>query len=122
MFTAIFFIPSGNTRRLDTTYVRVCVRVCACARARVFAKYKVTFHNFMFEFPCIIRQYYIKDQRDATLAVCLLVTARLHVSDAFCVHHQEYKKLLPLPVQWQPTLDILTRYITFRHMTRTSGC
>jgi hypothetical protein len=30
--------------------------------------------NFMFEFPC----YYIKDQQDATLAVCLLVTARLH--------------------------------------------
>jgi hypothetical protein len=27
---------------------------------------------FMFEFPCIIRLYYIKDQQDATLAVCLL--------------------------------------------------
>jgi hypothetical protein len=31
----------------------------------------------MFEFPCIIRLYSIKDQQDATLAVCLLVTPRL---------------------------------------------
>jgi hypothetical protein len=30
----------------------------------------------MFEFPCIITQYYIKNQQDASLAVCLLVTAR----------------------------------------------
>jgi hypothetical protein len=33
--------------------------------------------HFMFTFPCIIRLYYIKDQQDATLAVCLLVTASL---------------------------------------------
>jgi hypothetical protein len=33
--------------------------------------------NCMFEFPCIIRLYYVKDRQDATLLVCLLVTARL---------------------------------------------
>jgi hypothetical protein len=32
---------------------------------------------FMFEFPCIIRLYYIRNQQEVTLAVCLLVTARL---------------------------------------------
>jgi hypothetical protein len=47
---------------------------------------------FMFEFPCIITIYYIKNQQDATLAVLFISHCKitLHVSDAFCVHHQEY--------------------------------
>ena len=47
---------------------------------------------FVFEFPCIIRLYYIKNQQDATLAVLFISHCEitLHVSDAFCVHHQEY--------------------------------
>ena len=47
--------------------------------------------NIMFEFPCIITLYYIKNQRDATLAVLFISNCKitLHVSDAFCVHHQE---------------------------------
>jgi hypothetical protein len=61
----------------------------------------------MFEFPCIIRLYYIKNQQDATLAVLFISHCKitphiiddarskphqitLHVSDAFCVHQQEY--------------------------------
>ena len=48
--------------------------------------------NFMFEFPCIISLYYIKNQQDATLAVLFISNCKitLYVSDAFCVHHQEY--------------------------------
>ena len=48
--------------------------------------------NFMFEFPCIMSLYYIKNQQDATLAVSFISNCNitLHVSDAFCVHHQEY--------------------------------
>jgi len=48
--------------------------------------------NFMFEFPCIISLYYIKNQQDTTLAVLFISHCKvtLHVSDAFCVHHQEY--------------------------------
>jgi len=36
--------------------------------------------------------YYIKNQLDATLAVLLISNCKitLHVSDTFCVHHQEY--------------------------------
>ena len=36
--------------------------------------------------------YYIKNQLDATLAVLFISHCKitLHVSDAFCVHHQEY--------------------------------
>jgi len=47
---------------------------------------------FMFEFPCIISLYHIKNQKDATLAVLFISHCKitLHVSDAFCVHHQEY--------------------------------
>ena len=47
---------------------------------------------FMFEFPCIISLYYIKNQHDATLAVLFISHCKiaLHVSDAFRVHHQEY--------------------------------
>ena len=47
---------------------------------------------FMFEFPCIITLDYIKNQQDATLAVLFISHCKitLHVSDAFCVHHQEY--------------------------------
>ena len=35
---------------------------------------------------------YIKNQRDATLAVLFISNRKitLHISDAFCVHHQEY--------------------------------
>ena len=51
---------------------------------------KVTLH-FMFEFPCIITLYYIKNQRDATLAVLFISNCKitLHVSEASRVHHQE---------------------------------
>jgi len=47
---------------------------------------------FMFEFLCIISLYYIKNQQDATLAVIFTSNCKitLHVSDASCVHHQEY--------------------------------
>jgi hypothetical protein len=40
----------------------------------------------MFEFPRIISLYYIKNQRDETLAVLFISTCMitLHVSDAFC--------------------------------------
>jgi hypothetical protein len=36
--------------------------------------------------------YYIKDEQDATLAVMFISNCKitLHISDAFCVHHQEY--------------------------------
>ena len=46
----------------------------------------------MFVFPGIITLYYIKNQLDATLAVLFISHCKiiLHVSDAFCVHHQEY--------------------------------
>ena len=69
--------------------------------------------NFMFEFPCIITLYYIKNQQDATLAVLFISHCKitLHVSDAFCT-----------AMQWQPTSDILTGYISSRPMARTSGC
>jgi hypothetical protein len=48
--------------------------------------------NFMFDFPCIISLYYIKNQQDATLAVLFISNCKitLHVSDASRVHHQEY--------------------------------
>ena len=38
------------------------------------------------------QRYYIKSQQDATLAVLFnsICKITLHVSDAFCVHHQEY--------------------------------
>ena len=40
----------------------------------------------------IIILYYIKNQQDATLAVLFISNCKitLRVSDAFCVHHQEY--------------------------------
>jgi len=46
----------------------------------------------MFEFPCIISLYYIKNQKDVTLAVKFISNCKitLHVSDAFCVPYQEY--------------------------------
>ena len=64
------------------THVRAClciggwVGVCVCAHARV----KI---NFIFEFPCIISLYYIRNQRDATLAVLFINNCKstLHVSD-----------------------------------------
>ena len=45
--------------------------------------------NFMFEFPCIITLYYIKNQLDATLAVLLIMHCKitLHVSEAESVRN-----------------------------------
>jgi hypothetical protein len=45
----------------------------------------------MFEFPCIVSLYYIRNQQDVTLAVSFISHCKitLHVTDAFCVHHQE---------------------------------
>ena len=39
--------------------------------------------NFMFEFPCFINLYYIKNQQDATLAILFISNCKitLHVSD-----------------------------------------
>jgi len=39
-----------------------------------------------------IHPYYIRNQKDASLAVSFISHCKitLHVSDAFCVHHQEY--------------------------------
>ena len=36
--------------------------------------------------------YYVKNQQDASLEVLFISHCKitLHVSDAFCVHHQEY--------------------------------
>ena len=46
----------------------------------------------MFEFPCNISVYYTKNQQDATLEILFISHCKitLHVSEAFCVHHQEY--------------------------------
>ena len=54
--------------------------------------FKTELLNFMFEFLCIISLYYIKNQQDSILAVLFISHCKitLHVSDAFCVHHQEY--------------------------------
>jgi len=64
--------------------------------------------------------YYIKNQQDATLAVLFISNCKitLHVSEAFCVHHQIGYDI----VQWQPTSDILNGYISSRTMACTSGC
>ena len=45
----------------------------------------------MFEFPCNISLYYVKNQQDATLAVLFISNCKitLLVSDASRVHHQE---------------------------------
>ena len=47
--------------------------------------------NFMFEFPCFMCLYNIKNQQDVTLAILFISTCKitLHVSDASRVHHQE---------------------------------
>jgi hypothetical protein len=48
--------------------------------------------NFIFEFPCIISLYYIRNQLDATLALLFISNCKntLHVSDVHRVHRQEY--------------------------------
>ena len=49
--------------------------------------------------------YYTKNQQDASLAVLFISNCKitLHVSDAFCVHHQDFQGRLPS----QPTLNVL---------------
>ena len=93
--------------------------------------------NFMFEFPCIIILYYIKNQLDATLAVLFIsrcknystcfgrflrpssgvlktvvaATGAWHGSGWY-ISSKDVQGRLPLPyVQWRPTLDILTGYM-----------
>jgi len=40
--------------------------------------------NFMFEFPCIISLYYIKNQKDATLAVLFISNCKITTALAYC--------------------------------------
>ena len=46
----------------------------------------------LYMFLCIVSLYYMKNQQDETLAVLFISNCiiTLHVSDAFCVHLQEY--------------------------------
>ena len=46
--------------------------------------------------------YYAKNQQDATLAVLFISNCKitLHVSDAFCVHDQEYYWIYIFPDPW----------------------
>ena len=57
--------------------------------------HKKVYRYFMFVFPCIITLYYIKNKQDTTLAVLFISHCKItqHVSDTFCVHHQEYLQL-----------------------------
>jgi len=49
-------------------------------------------YNFMFAFPCNITLFYIKKQLNAALEVLFISHCKITpcVSDAFCVHHEEY--------------------------------
>ena len=51
--------------------------------------------NFMFEFPCITNLCYVRNQRNATLAVLFISNCKitLLISNDLCAHHQEYLKL-----------------------------
>ena len=59
---------------------------------------ELTSIRFITEIKTLIRKgtdpalYYIKNQQDATLALLFISNCKitLHVSDAFCVHHQDY--------------------------------
>ena len=60
--------------------------------------YIFTFTNFFFfAAVCVLFHvlYYVKNQRDATLAVLFISNCNvtLHVSDALYAHHQKYLKL-----------------------------
>jgi len=50
------------------------------------------FHSIASHFKNSIVLYYIKNQQDATLVILFISNYKitLHVSEAFCVHHQEY--------------------------------
>ena len=63
-----------------------------CNNIGVIYIYIYIYIYVMFAFPCIISLYCIKNQQDATLAVLFISNCKItpHVSDAFCVHHQEY--------------------------------
>jgi hypothetical protein len=63
----------GTKQETDMKSTSLCVREVSVRKCYTC---KLLFLNFMFEFPCIISLYYIKNKQDATLAVCLLVTAR----------------------------------------------
>ena len=95
--------------------------------------------GILFEFPCIISLYYIKNQQDATLAV--FFTSNCKNSTCFGSFLRPSSGVLKTVVSatgachrsgWyisskdvqgrQPTLDVLTGYILPRPMTCTSGC
>ena len=73
----------------------------------------------MFLIPCIITLYYIKNQLEATLEVLFISHCKitLHVSDAFCVHHQEYKQL-----QKQPLVHAMGREDIYPVRMSEVGC
>jgi hypothetical protein len=74
------------------------------AVGRNIVKYLAAWKVHIFKFPKFVLAaacvpfhvlYYTKNQQDATLAVLFISNCKiaLHISDAFCFHHQEYLKL-----------------------------
>jgi len=91
--------------------------------------------NFMFEFPCIISLYYIKNQQDATLAVLftnnckilqLLINSTAKVASFKLHSYPGFERVLirkhscPLHMKAVTTLKIrLSRIFTFIPIYRT---
>ena len=63
--------------------------------------------------------YCIKNQQDATFAVLFITNCKntLHVSDAFCIHHQEYVKLYE-----QPLVHVMTQDDIYPVQASKVGC
>ena len=96
---AIFLLSTVSNLLINLVFIQVVEKFFTFYGSRIFfigsqisCIKTMLIHFFMFEFPCIITLYYIKNQHDATLAVLFIshCTITLHVSDAFCAHHQEY--------------------------------
>jgi len=104
----------------------------------LFSNWKTSIKNIQYahvNFMCILY-----NQWDATYTVFFIIISALHVLGGISAHHQELIKLnvqpwvlscfpavyrwcgwIPTALQWQPTLNILTGYIS-RPMACTSGC
>ena len=63
--------------------------ICAIT---VTSSFRVRARNGSYRLVINVGSYYIKNQQDATLGILFISHCKitLHVSGAFCVHHQEY--------------------------------
>ena len=73
------------------------IHICVCEH--------MCTRNFTFMLPCIVTDFFLNNQPDATIIPILFCYKTLHVSGIFSVHHQEFSTVHSTLVSFMQVSD-----------------